>query len=50
MYKNKQEDNDGPISLTFEICIIIIEVWPKFTSLRFVYKFYVQGWNDGPIK
>ena len=29
-------------------CTYTIEFSPKFTALRFLYKFYVQEWHDGP--
>ena len=36
----KQEDNDGPISLT-RANILNIEVSLKYSALRLLYKFYV---------
>ena len=39
---SKQEDHDGPISLTWakELCTLTVEVSAKFTALRFLYNFY----------
>ena len=37
----KQEDHNGPISLTWaKLCILTVEISGKFTALRFLYKCY----------